>query len=51
MRYVLLINIDKSAPRQRAEMEAILHGHERFQAPVAGMARPVTSGSKPDGGS
>src|SRR5215510_8243411 len=33
MRYILLISIDKTAPpRQKAETEAILHGHERFEA-------------------
>jgi hypothetical protein len=33
MRYMLLINIDKTAPvLEQAEMEAILHGHERFEA-------------------
>jgi hypothetical protein len=33
MRYMLLINTDKTAPPlQEAEMEALLHGHERFEA-------------------
>jgi hypothetical protein len=33
MRYVLLINLDKTAPPpQGAEMEALLRGHERFEA-------------------
>jgi hypothetical protein len=33
MRYMLLINVDRAAPpRQRAEMEAILQAHERFEA-------------------
>jgi len=41
MRYVLLINIDKTAPRQRAEMEAILHGHERFQAELQAAGKMI----------
>jgi hypothetical protein len=33
MRYMLLINIDRTAPPlSEAEMAAILHGHERFEA-------------------
>jgi hypothetical protein len=33
MRYMLLINIDRTAlPQREAEMEALLHGHERFEA-------------------
>jgi len=36
MRYVLLINLDKTAPPpQEAELEAILRGHERFEAELA----------------
>src|SRR5215467_16208725 len=41
MRYVLLINIDKTAPQQRAEMEAILHGHERFQAELEAAGKMI----------
>src|SRR5215472_12888705 len=41
MRYVLLINIDKTAPRQRAEIEAILHGHERFQAELQAAGKMI----------
>jgi len=37
MRYVLLITLDKTAPRpQEAEQEAILRGHQRFEAELAG---------------
>src|SRR5262245_63198860 len=33
MRYILLINIDKTAPPlPEAELEAVLRGHERFNA-------------------
>ena len=42
MRYMLLINIDKTAPpRERAEMEAILHGHERFEAELKAAGKMV----------
>jgi len=51
MRYVLLINIDKTAPRQRAEMEAILHGHERFQAELQAAGKMIhTERLRWDGG-
>jgi hypothetical protein len=59
MRYLLLINIDKSAPPlPKGELEAILHGHGRFEAELqaAGKmvhterlrsdARPAASASK-----
>src|SRR5262245_65662128 len=37
MRYVLLINIDKAAtPPTQGELDAILHGHERFEAEAGG---------------
>ncbi len=37
MRYILLINIDKSAPPlQKGEEDAILQGHKRFEAEFAG---------------
>ena len=37
MRYMLLINIDKSAPPlQKGEEDAILQGHKRFEAEFAG---------------
>jgi hypothetical protein len=46
MRYMLLINVDRAAPpRQRAEMEAILQAHERFEAELN------AAGSRPDRGS
>jgi hypothetical protein len=33
MRYMLLINIDATAPPvPKAELEAILQGHQRFEA-------------------
>jgi hypothetical protein len=42
MRYILLINIDKTAPRpQKAEMEAILHGHERFEAELQAAGKMI----------
>jgi len=44
MRYMLLISIDKTAPPpQKAEMEAILHGHERFQAALQAAGKMVHS--------
>ena len=37
MRYVLLINLDKTMPRpEEAEQEAILLGHQRFEAALGG---------------
>jgi hypothetical protein len=52
MRYMLLINIDRTAPPlAEAEMEALLHGHERFEAElrVAGAAKLVhTARLRPD---
>jgi len=37
MRYALLINIDRAAPRpQDGELEEILRGHERFEAELGG---------------
>jgi hypothetical protein len=42
MRYMLLINIDKTAPPpQKAEMEAILHDHERFEAELQAAGKMV----------
>lgn len=42
MRYMLLINVDKTAPpRQKAEMEAILQGHERFEAELQAAGKMV----------
>jgi hypothetical protein len=42
MRYMLLINIDKTAPPpEKAEMEAILHGHERFEAELRAAGKMV----------
>ena len=42
MRYMLLINIDRAAPpRQEAEMEAILQGHERFEAELKAAGKLV----------
>jgi hypothetical protein len=42
MRYMLLINIDKTAPPpKKAEMEAILHGHERFEAELQAAGKMV----------
>jgi len=41
MRSVLLINIDRTTPRQRAEMEAILHGHEGFQAELQAAGKMI----------
>jgi hypothetical protein len=42
MRYVLLINIDRTAPPpQKAEMEAILQGHERFEAELQAAGKGV----------
>jgi hypothetical protein len=42
MRYMLLINIDRAAPpRQKAEMEAILQGHERFEAELKAAGKLV----------
>jgi hypothetical protein len=42
MRYMLLINIDRSAPpRQKAELEAILQGHERFEAELKAAGKLV----------
>lgn len=42
MRYMLLINIDKTAPPpQKAEMEAIFHGHERFEAELQAAGKMV----------
>jgi len=49
MRYALLINIDKTAPRpQEGELEAILRGHERFEAELAGKI-VHTARLRPDG--
>jgi len=37
MRYVLLINLDKTMPRpEKAEQEAIFLGHQRFEAALGG---------------
>jgi hypothetical protein len=44
MRYMLLINVDRTAPPlQEAEMEALLHGHKHFEAELraAGNGRLV----------
>jgi hypothetical protein len=42
MRYMLLINVDRAAPpRQKAEMEAILQGHERFEAELKAAGKLV----------
>jgi hypothetical protein len=42
MRYMRLIKIDKTAPPpQSAEMEAILHGHERFEAELQAAGKAV----------
>jgi hypothetical protein len=42
MRFMLLINSDKSAPPpQKAEMEAILQGHERFGAELHAAGKMV----------
>ena len=52
MRYMLLIDIDKTAPPpHKAEMEAILRGHERFEAELraAGNKMVHTERMRPDG--
>jgi hypothetical protein len=42
MRFMLLINSDKSAPPpQKAEMEAILQGHQRFGAELQAAGKIV----------
>jgi hypothetical protein len=42
MRYLLLINIDKSAPPlPKGELEAILHGHGRFEAELQAAGKMV----------
>jgi hypothetical protein len=42
MRFMLLINIDKTAPPpQQAEMEAILQGHARFEAELQAAGKIV----------
>ena len=42
MRYMLLINIDKTAPpAQEAEIEAILQGHVRFEADLRAAGKMV----------
>jgi len=50
MRYVLLINIDKTAPTpQEAEIEAILQGHKRFEAELQAAGKMVhTERLRPD---
>jgi hypothetical protein len=42
MRFMLLVNSDKSAPPpQKAEMEAIIQGHERFGAELHAAGKMV----------
>ncbi len=42
MRYMLLITLDRTAPPvQEAEMEAILQGHERFEAELQAAGKMV----------
>jgi hypothetical protein len=42
MRYMLLINLDKTAPPlHKAELEAILHGHECFEAELQATGKMV----------
>jgi hypothetical protein len=54
MRYMLLINIDKTAPPpQKAEMEAILRGHECFEAELRAAGNKMVHPERmhPDGAS
>jgi hypothetical protein len=50
MRYMLLISVDRAAPpRQKAEMEAILNGHKRFEAELQVAGKMVhTERLRPD---
>jgi hypothetical protein len=44
MRYMLLISVDRTAPpRQKAEMEAILNGHKRFEDELQAAGKMVNT--------